>query len=382
MEGTGDGQRWYNRLGRGAPLAVILAAAFFVAYRVLFVLELIAVAMLVAVLLRAVVDGLGRLGIGPRVSAGIIALALAAVAAAFWFFMVPRVTQEVQQLITSRPSGVLNQAQEKANDRSGIFGFVPGAPPFGFVPDLSSLIEQLRTYLSLNLYGRLPTLARDAFGVVLNVIAALFLALFLAIRPGEKVRGVARLAPPDKREGFEGFLEDLNRKLRGWLLGAGVAMLFVGASAALGLWAIGLPLAITFGIIAGLLNVVPFLGSVLGALPPTLVALVVDPPKAIWVLVIFIAINQVEGNVIQPLVMGTAAQVPPVLVLASFLLLGGFLGPVGLLLAVPVVIVVLTVLDWNLPPDGSTGKDDSREKGAPEDGWIAHLTGRSKGGGG
>jgi len=282
-------------------------------------------------------------------------------------------------LLILSPSGVLNQAQEKVSDRSSISGFVPGIPPFGFIPDLSSLIEQLRTYLSQNLYGRLPTLARDVFGVVLNVMAALFLALFLAIRPEEKVQGVARLAPPDKREGFEDFLGELTRRLRGWLVGTGVAMLFVGASSALGLQIIGLPLAITFGLIAGLLNIVPFLGSVLGALPPALVALVTDPASVVWVLVLFVAINQVEGNIIQPLVMGTAARVPPCLVLASFLLLGGFLGPVGLLLAVPAVIVVLTVLDWNLP-DGPTGEDDSREKGAPEDGWIARLTGRSKGG--
>jgi len=381
MEGTERGERWYHRLGRGAPLAVILAAAFFVAYRILFILELIAIALLIAVLLRAVVDGLGRLGIGPRISAGIMVLALVAIAAAFWFFLVPRVTQEVQQLITSRPSGILNQAQDKANDRSGIFGFAPGALPLGFVPDVSSLIEQLRTYLSQTLYNQLPTLAREIFTIVLNVIATLFLALFLAIRPGAKVQGIMRLAPPDKREGFEDFLGDLNRRLRGWLVGAGVAMLFVGVSAALGLWIMGLPLAITFGIIAGLLNVVPFLGSILGALFPALLALIIDPVSVIWVLVLFLVINQIEGNVIQPLVMGSTAQVPPVLVLVSFLLLGGFLGPAGLLLAVPAMIVVLTILDWNVP-DVSAGKDDSREQSASRDGWVPRLASRLKGGSG
>lgn len=183
---------------------------------------------------------------------------------------------------------------------------------------------------------------------MLDWIATLFLALYMAIDSGTLVKAVLRLVPGDRREGAREFLRDLEERLRGWMVGAGVAMLFVGVTAGVGLWLIGIPLPITFGIVAGLLNVIPFLGSILGALLPALVALTISPVKAVLVLALFLVINQIDGNVIQPLVMGRQANVHPVLVLMSFLLFGGLLGPAGLLLAVPAVILLMTTLNWTV----------------------------------
>ena len=167
------------------------------------------------------------------------------------------------------------------------------------------------------------------------------------------------------------FLSELEERLRGWMVGAGVAMIFVGVTSALGLWLIGIPLPITFGIIAGLLNVVPFLGSILGALLPVLIALTISPVKALLVLALFLVINQIDGNVIQPLVMGHQAQIHPVLVLVSFLLLGAFLGPAGLLLAVPAAILLITILD-QVVLDGSL-REKRREENGTSDGWLQRL---------
>jgi len=203
--------------------------------------------------------------------------------------------------------------------------------------------------------GKIPQLLRRVGPILFDAVATVFLALFMAIDPGAMIRGLMRLVPVEKRGGVEGFLGDLEVRLRGWIVGTGVAMLFVGGGAGLGLWAIGVPLPITFGILAGLLNVVPFFGSILGAILPTLVALAISPVKALLVAALFLVLNQVDGNLIQPLVMGRQAKLHPVLILASFLVFGALLGPAGLVLAVPIAIFVVTLLEHTYlreKPDG------------------------------
>lgn len=97
---------------------------------------------------------------------------------------------------------------------------------------------------------------------------------------------------------------------------------------------------------AGVLNVVPYLGSTLGALLPALLALTVSPIKALEVLALFLVLNQIEANVLQPLVMGRQVRVPTAMILVSFLAMGLLLGPiVGALLAVPTAVLVGVLLD-------------------------------------
>ena len=95
----------------------------------------------------------------------------------------------------------------------------------------------------------------------------------------------------------------------------------------------------------------------MGALFPALVALTISPIKALLVLVLFLVINQIEGNVIQPLVMGREAALHPVLVILSFLLLGALLGPAGLLLAVPAVILLMTILNHTVLDESSEDEE-------------------------
>ncbi len=229
------------------------------------------------------------------------------------------------------------------------------------MPDLTAITNQIQGYLA-GLENRIAQLAKEVFQVALDLIAALFLAMYLAINPGAPVEGILRLAPRHRQDEIRSFFGELARRLRGWMIGAGIAMLFVGTTATAGLWLLGIPLFLTFGVIAGVLNIIPFLGSILGALAPTLVALTISPVKALLVLALFLVINQIEGNVIQPLVMGREADLHPVLVILSFLLLGALLGPAGLLLAVPAVILLMTILNYTVLDKPSQGVSEVDEE--------------------
>jgi len=173
----------------------------------------------------------------------------------------------------------------------------------------------------------------------------------MSFDPGPLVRGALRLVPLEKRLRVKRFLRTFEVKLWGWIVGQAIVALFVGIGGGVGLWIIGVPLYINFGIIAGVLNVVPYLGSGVGALLPALLALTISPMKAVLVVLLFVALNQVEGYILQPMVMGREVKLHPTMVIVSFLMFGALLGIVGVLLAVPAAVLCATLLDEWFPDE-------------------------------
>lgn len=128
-------------------------------------------------------------------------------------------------------------------------------------------------------------------------------------------------------------------------------MLLIGGGAAIGLWLLKVPLFLSFGVIAGALAVIPYFGSIVGTLLPALVALTISPLKALFVLVLFLVLNQVEAHVIQPVIMGQRVKLNPVAVVVAFLAMGELFGFFGLLLAVPAAAVFATLIDEFTPEE-------------------------------
>jgi predicted PurR-regulated permease PerM len=270
-------------------------------------------------------------------------LGIGAFGALVWLVMVPNLVEEFRQLTSHGPGSL----QSMAN----LFRDMP------LVSDVSRFSEQLRGYLS-GLVGSLPTLLYTAGSAVAAAVAVVFLALYLAIDPGTYVSGILRLVPRERREGVEEFIGRVGARLRGWIVGVAFVASFIGLGAGLGLWLLGVPLSLTLGLLAGLLNVIPFAGSVAGGALATLVALTISPLKAVEVAVLFVALNQIEGNILQPQVMGRQVRISTAVVIVSFLVLGTLLGPIiGAFLAVPATVVASVVLDELAEKSPSLGFD-------------------------
>ncbi len=327
--------RWYAGLTCGAPLAVLLAAALFIGYELIPVLELVAISALIALVLRTAVNFLGSLGLKPWFSSIVLLLILGALLAFLWFFMVPRVIQELYALVNSNTSGSLNSLtrwSQQLHDRTGFF------------PNVASLSNRLRGFLDQELQS-LPGLAIALGGIAVDTVAVLFLSIYFSISPGSLINGGLRFVRPENRDEFKTVIESLKVRLRGWILGTVVAMIVVGTGVGLGLWAIGVPLPFIFGILAGLLELIPYVGQVVAAFLPVLVALTISPVKALLVVVLFLIVDQLDGQVIQPLVMGHQVRLHPAVVLVSFLALGSLLGLAGVVLAVPAAAFVAVLLE-------------------------------------
>jgi predicted PurR-regulated permease PerM len=185
-------------------------------------------------------------------------------------------------------------------------------------------------------------LARAAV-LLTNGIGSLILILvggiYLAAQPGLYRRGVLLLFPPSFRVEAERTFDLSARALRHWLLGQLAIMVIVGTLTGFGAWLIGLPSALALGIIAALLEFIPYLGPILTVIPAVLLGLTIGPEAALAAFALLILVQQLEGYVVTPLVQREAVTLPPALTLFALLAMGLLFGPLGLLFSAPLTVV-------------------------------------------
>jgi len=209
---------------------------------------------------------------------------------------------------------------------------------------LLALVNALAAQLTVSLQAALPallqfplTLLSGVFGGLLSVVIVITMSIFWLMSAGKLRDFALSLASDRARAGGALLFTDLGRTLGGWVRGTLVAMLLIGLLTALGLALLGVPYALLLGILAGLLELIPYLGPwISGAVAVVVTLLTVDPLKAVQVVVLFIIIQEIEGNIVQPFVMSWAVHVDPLLVLIAITVGAEALGLIGAVIAVPV----------------------------------------------
>lgn len=178
-------------------------------------------------------------------------------------------------------------------------------------------------------------------GMAGTLVLVLFAGLFLALDPESYRRGLLLLVPDAIHDSVDQAMTDAGHALRRWLIGTLIAMLVVGVVTTVALYAIGLPSALALGIIAGMLEFVPFIGPILSLVPALLVAVPEGYAVVAWVGVIYFAIQQIEGNVLVPFIQHRTTDLPPALGILSIVVATLLFGLPGVLLAVPLTIVLI-----------------------------------------
>jgi predicted PurR-regulated permease PerM len=179
---------------------------------------------------------------------------------------------------------------------------------------------------------------------VVGVVVVTFIGLFLAAQPKLYVDGLAELFPPSKRPRICQVMGRLGYTLRWWLIAQVVDMVIIGLLTWLALRLIGVPLALTLGILAALFNFIPNFGPLISFVPAVLLAVVEGPEKAIWVTVTYIVLQSLEGYVLLPLLQRGAVDTPPALLILTQVLMTLLVGGLGLALAAPLLAVALVVI--------------------------------------
>jgi predicted PurR-regulated permease PerM len=153
-----------------------------------------------------------------------------------------------------------------------------------------------------------------------------------------------RLFPEETHPEVEGSLKELSETFRRYLAGQAIVMLFVATAVTAALLAFGIPYAFLIGLTAGLLEVIPYFGAIVGALPAVTLGFMRSPATGIAAIVLFVLINQVEGHVVIPLVMGRHLNVRPLAILLALIAGEQLYGVAGMILAVPVLSMLRVLL--------------------------------------
>lgn len=179
---------------------------------------------------------------------------------------------------------------------------------------------------------------------VTNVIILIFGGIFFAARPQLYRTGLLKLVPERGRANAATALEDCNTALRLWLKGRLMAMVVVGVLTGIGLWLIGVRSYLALALLAAVLEFVPFIGPILAAVPAILLALLESPEQALLVTGLFVLIQQLEGNLITPIIQQHAVELPAALLLFSLLGFALLFGVIGVLLAEPLTVALFVLV--------------------------------------
>lgn len=297
------------------------------------VLLLVFAGILVAVLLRGCADWIAhRTPLGPGWSLFVFMAFLLGALTAVGAVIIPESVGEFSQL-GSEIAASLEKLQQSLSERSW------GRELLGVMPEMTDLrgrfddaIDRARGFFS------------TTFGGLASLFVVLFIGLYLASSPRTYTVGLLRLFPDRFQTRVRQVLLELQVSLWRWLLGRLVGIVVVGLLTWIGLLILGLPLALPLALLAAVLAFVPNLGPVLSVLPALVLGLVQGVSTVLWVVVLYSAVQAFETYLITPLVARRVVSLPPVLTIVVQIVMGMYFGILGLLLAGPMAVVVMVLV--------------------------------------
>ncbi len=325
-------------------LYLLLAAAFVWAFLHVFgiIISLFAAAVF-AIALNPLVNTLERrLRLRRGLAVAIIMLGFILITGLIIYLMVPAIVAQAQS-ISSHWSGYRDQIQSA----------LKGQP---ILLNAFNRFTQTFTSNSDQWTGQLTGYLTGVIGSFLGILTFFVFLIYMLVSGKHFASYIAELLPnKQQKKRFVSIAHDVSYKLGYWLRGQAVLCLIVATAAFVILSVLGIPYALSLAILAGVFEAVPMIGAYLGAILPIVVAFTVSPWKALIVLLAFLVMQQIEGNIFVPLVMKRALGIHPLIVLLAALVGGSLFGFAGVLVAVPVTAAISVIL-------GSINKEEVIER--------------------
>ncbi|HEY2066843.1 MAG TPA: AI-2E family transporter [Gemmatimonadaceae bacterium] len=268
-----------------------------------------------------------------------ILVSFGVVALLFWVLVPPLIAQ-TQELVKVLPAyisgweGAIDRLAERVPALKSVY--TPGQHRI-----LIAVYEQLAGQFD-NVVPKVLSIVE----VLVSIFSVIVMALYLSLHPALYREWLIALFPPLHRDLVRDVLSDCASSLRAYIVGLLLTMSFLGTLTALGLYLLGVPYALTFGVFTGLATIVPFFGTLLATTLPALFVLTGPNggSRALWVIGLGVLVHLIEGNLVSPYIMSKQVDLPPVLTIVFVLVVGKLLGPLGLLIAVPALCVIMVIV--------------------------------------
>ncbi len=180
----------------------------------------------------------------------------------------------------------------------------------------------------------------DLFGGLFSAIVILVISFYLAVQKKGAKKFLVSLTPSEHQSYLSNLIERIESKIGGWLRGQLLLMLIVGVLTYIGLYFLGIKYALTLALIATLLEIIPYIGPILAAIPAVILAFFQSPFLALLVVILYIVIQQLENYIIYPQVMKKAVGLNPIIIIVAMLIGAKLAGVLGIILAVPVTAAI------------------------------------------
>ncbi|MGB3293749.1 MAG: AI-2E family transporter [Phormidesmis sp.] len=312
---------------------VLVIALLYLLWQIRQVLLLIFAAVVFATVINKPVQKLQKLGIPRVVAVFITIVSITAVLAGAVWFVVPKLIDRLPQYTFFSELG-FNQLQVWYRQLRGI---VPGDALDD--TSLSDLLPQLSQF-SPDWIGRAMAFFTGSLDFFLNSLLVLVSILMLLANPQSYRQVLLQAFPKFYRRRANDILSHCETSLLGWVTGVLFNMTVITLFSGLGLALLGIPLPTVNAVIAGLLTFIPNIGPLVSVIPPALMGVAIAPWKGMAVLILYFAIQQLEGSVLTPLVMKRQVSLLPAITLTAQVIFAVFFGLLGLFLALPLVVVM------------------------------------------
>lgn len=305
---------------------VALAATI---YALASLLLMIFGAIVVAVILRAIARLYLRFGLPEGLSVGLAVLSLFALIGALGWIFGGLVAGQFSALVQQIPAAIANLQLQLHS--------------WGIDYDVAQASRDIGSQLS-GLTTRAGDFAASAGGAVTNIILVLAGAVFFAAQPKLYTDAILRLVPKDREEIARIATEDSARALGLWLQAQILSSIVVFIMTYIGLKLLGVPSAAALALIAAALDFIPFIGPVVAGIPAILVAFTASPATALWTVGLYLLIQQIQGNILQPLIQKRSVDLSPAVLLFAVVAAGTLFGIVGVILSAPLTVVAFVLV--------------------------------------
>jgi predicted PurR-regulated permease PerM len=318
--------------------ALLMILGFVLLYLLADVLIVLLFAIVIASAVAPFVAWFERRRVPRLVAVLVLYLMVAALGVLLSSLVVPSVSADLSQLTSYLPKITRDIAGSLDSVQNGAPGY------FDFVAEVQNILETLTGYLQQFSQSAL-NLVIGAFGGLLSFVAVVVISFYLAVMK----RGIENFLQSVVPERYEQYVIDLWKrvelKVGYWLQGQLLLALIVGFLVFIGLALLKVKFALVFALLAMMLEIVPVAGPVLASIPAIAMAFIQDPTLALWVLILYVVIQQIENNLLVPLVLGKTTGLNPIVVILAILIGSQLAGIAGALLGVPVAVIIVELLD-------------------------------------
>lgn len=329
--------RYRRRVVTAAAITLGFVGLVLLVYNTADVLLLLFISLLLAITFRSLAVMLHeRTPLSQNISLGIVVIALLVLLVGAILVIGPGLASQFDQLSEQLPQSLARLEDLVRQYRFGddLMEEIPEDPNW----------SQVFFGRNSNIFTRVTGVVSGTLNLIANLVLIFFTAIFFAAEPKTYVNGLVKLVPSRRRERAREILHETGDTLAKWLITRFVSMIAVGVMTTVGLTIIGMPLALTLGVFAGLFAFIPTFGPIIALIPAVLLALLDSPQRVAVVVGLYLLVQAIDDYLIGPIVLRRTVRMPPALIIAAQLVLSVLVGQLGLVLAAPLAVAGMTLV--------------------------------------